>query len=71
MRNLRRYLRPDGRLAILEYRPGDLPVGPPADHKLAEGERQEELRSAGWERVTSFDTHEYHEFEIWRVAGAE
>jgi ubiquinone/menaquinone biosynthesis C-methylase UbiE len=71
MRNLRRYLKPDGRLAVLEYRPGDLPVGPPADHKLSEGERQDELREAGWERVTSFETHQYHEFEIWRLAGAE
>jgi SAM-dependent methyltransferase len=71
MRNLRRYLKPDGRLAILEYRSGDLPVGPPADHKIPEEQRHGELGDAGWERVTSFQTHEYHEFEVWSPAGVE
>ncbi len=65
---LRDVLRSGGRLAILEYRPGDLPVGPPPERKLREGVREAELSEAGWERVRSFDTHPYHEFEIWRVA---
>jgi SAM-dependent methyltransferase len=69
MRRIQRYLAPGGRLAIVEYRAGDLPVGPPAHHKLAEGERQKELREAGWERALRLDAHTYHEFEIWHPAG--
>jgi ubiquinone/menaquinone biosynthesis C-methylase UbiE len=66
LRRLRDFLRPGGRLAILEYRPGDLPVGPPAHHKLPEGLRQEELEAAGWLRENHYDTHRYHDFEVWR-----
>ncbi|MCE9593037.1 MAG: class I SAM-dependent methyltransferase [Planctomycetes bacterium] len=66
-RNLQRFLKPDGRLAILEYKPGDLPVGPRGDHKLKPGQLASELESAGYERVAAFDTHAYHDFEVWRV----
>ena len=68
MRRLLRYLAPGGRLAILEFKPGDLPVGPPAHHKLPEGQRQKELQEAGWERELRLDAHRYHEFEIWHRA---
>ena len=68
MRRLLRYLAPGGRLAILEFMPGDLPVGPPAHHKLPEGQRQRELQEAGWERELRLDAHRYHEFEIWHRA---
>ncbi len=66
MRALRAALQPDGRLAILEYKPGELPVGPPADHKLAAGELEDELRAAGWQLVTRFDTHRWHDFQVWK-----
>ncbi len=56
-----------GRLVILEYKPGDLPVGPPADHKLSHEQRFGELREAGFELLQRFDTHRYHDFEIWRA----
>jgi SAM-dependent methyltransferase len=65
---LRRALRPGGRLAIVEAKPGDLPVGPPAHHKLPEGTRPQELRAAGWRLVERLDTHAYHDFEIWSSA---
>ena len=65
MRRLLRYLAPGGRLAILEFKPGDLPVGPPAHRKLPEGQRQRELQEAGWELELRLDAHRYHEFEIW------
>jgi len=64
---LQRALAPGGRLAILEYKPGKLPVGPAEDHKLAAGVRQAELIDAGYALVDRFDTHPYHDFEIWRV----
>jgi len=65
MRELRRSLRPGGRLAIFEYKPGELPHGPPPERKLPAGLRESELRQAGWRLEARFDTHEWHSFEIW------
>ena len=62
---LRSMLRPGGRLAILEYKSGELPVGPPIARKLPEGHRTEELRVAGYSLLRTFDMHEYHDFEVW------
>lgn len=67
MRRLQAALKPGGRLAILEYKPGALPVGPPPEHKLAAGVMERELSEAGWRKVASFDTHAHHDFSVWRV----
>jgi SAM-dependent methyltransferase len=67
MRRLARCLAPGGRVAVLDYKPGDLPVGPPADHKLPPGQRARELESAGYELLESLDSHQWHDFEIWRL----
>lgn len=67
VRALTRFLKPGGHLAILEYKPGPLPVGPPPDHKLKPGELEQELAAAGYERVAKYDTHANHDFEVWRV----
>jgi ubiquinone/menaquinone biosynthesis C-methylase UbiE len=45
---LARALKPSGRLVILDFREGDLPVGPPAGHKLSRDAVVRELRMAGW-----------------------
>jgi len=66
-RRLRDALVPGGRLAILEYKPGKLPIGPSEDHKLPAGVREAELAEAGYKLVERFATHAYHDFEIWRV----
>ena len=65
MTRLAKTLRPGGRLAILEYKPGPLPVGPPPEHKLAAGEMERELTAAGWKHAQSFDTHAHHTFDVW------
>ncbi|MCZ6598404.1 MAG: class I SAM-dependent methyltransferase [Planctomycetota bacterium] len=67
LKRLRDDLAPRGRLAIIEYLPGDLPVGPPASHKLPEGLRERELAAAGFELAESFQIHEWHSFEVWRL----
>lgn len=66
-RRLQRVLAPGGRLAILEYKSGKLPVGPTEDHKLPAGLREAELTEAGYVLVERFATHQYHDFETWRV----
>ena len=45
---LRAALRPSGRLVIIDYIEGELPVGPPPDHKLSRDEVVREIESAGW-----------------------
>ncbi|HJO26377.1 MAG: SAM-dependent methyltransferase [Planctomycetes bacterium] len=66
LRRLEGYLAPGGRLAFVEYKPGDIPVGPPGKHKLAAGQREAELAAAGWKRLESFDLHTWHDFETWQ-----
>ena len=67
MRQLKRALAANGRLVVFEYKPGQLPVGPPPAHKLQEGELARELTEAGYELVTDFASHAYHDFQVWRV----
>jgi SAM-dependent methyltransferase len=68
MKRLKATLKPGGRLVLLEYKPGKLPVGPPPEHKkLKAGEMDKELGDAGFVQVEKFDTHPYHDFEVWRV----
>jgi SAM-dependent methyltransferase len=64
---LRSVLKPDGRLAVLEYKPGKIPVGPPPDHKLPAGTMQAELERAGFVLIEKLDTHLWHDFEIWHA----
>jgi len=67
-RRLRRALRPDGRLVIVDYRRGDLPVGPPAGQRLDPEEVEAELQSAGWRFLASPDILPYQYVLIWDVA---
>jgi len=71
LRHLKSCLKENGRLAVLEFKPGDLPVGPPANHKLGPGEMVAELDAAGWVEVERYDTHPYHDFIIFRLKPAE
>lgn len=64
-RQLRSVLKPGGRLAVIEYKPGELVAGPPVEAKLPEGLREEELRTAGYSLLRTFDIHEHHDFELW------
>jgi SAM-dependent methyltransferase len=45
---LKRALHPGGRLAVVDFKPGDLPVGPPPEHKLAPDFVIGELQKIGW-----------------------
>ena len=59
-------LRPKGVLVILEYKEGDIPVGPPADHKVPVATRHAELERAGFELRTTLATHLWQDLEIWQ-----
>jgi ubiquinone/menaquinone biosynthesis C-methylase UbiE len=77
LQRLARALRPSGRIAVVDYKEGELPVGPPPAHKLSEKAVAEEFAGAGWtlesrydalpyQYVLVFSTREEHEIGIQR-----
>ena len=48
LRRLAEMLKPGGRVVIVDWEKRDLPVGPPADHKLAREQVVSEMESAGY-----------------------
>lgn len=47
-KNIKRKFKPDGKLIIVDFRKGDLPVGPPDKHKLSPEDVIKELGKAGY-----------------------
>ena len=52
---LRTGIKPGGRLVIVDFRPGKLPVGPDDENKVAAAEVMADLRQAGF-RIDKLDT---------------
>ena len=50
--NLKKYMQPGGRLVIVDFKKGDLPVGPPDKHKLAPDDVLLELKDVGYRHIT-------------------
>lgn len=63
---LRKSLSEDGALVLLEFKDGELPIGPPAAHKVLLVDRHAELAAAGYELHESLGTHIWQDLEIWR-----
>ncbi len=52
-RRLGHSLRPEALVVVVDFRPGDLPIGPPARMKVPPERIEEEMREAGYELVRS------------------
>jgi SAM-dependent methyltransferase len=66
---LRADLAPKGRLVIVDFREGELPVGPPAGHKIPRDELVAELKRGGFEPAGELDDLEYQYVLAFRVSG--
>ena len=56
---LRRALRRGGRVAVVDWKPGELPQGPPPEHKIARQQVIDELRAAGFALAQDLDLLPY------------
>jgi len=63
---LARVLRKGGRVAVVDFREGDLPVGPPAGHKLARDAVVAEFEEAGWSLADESDALPYQYVLVFR-----
>lgn len=62
LESLKKHLRPDARVAIVDFQMGDIPVGPPESMRVPPDETRRELESAGYRVLTDVrDTlpHQY------------
>ncbi len=69
-RRLRADLAPGGRVAIVDFLPGELPVGPPPGEKLSAAEVSGEFREAGYRLVASPELLPYQYILIFEPAGS-
>jgi predicted methyltransferase len=67
---LRRAVRSGGRVVVIDWKPGELPKGPPPDHKLPPERVIEEMRGAGFALAEELDLLPYQYVLVFRVAGS-
>ena len=65
---MKRFLEPEGRVAIIDWLKGERPVGPPPEHTVAREQVVEEMRTAGYALVDEPEILPYQYFLIFRPA---
>lgn len=64
---LRAALKPGGRLVDIDFHAGELPVGPPPDHKFSREQSVQEIEAAGFTLVEEPTFLPYHYFLIFEA----
>ena len=60
LREILRTLKPGGRLAVLEWKKEESPIGPPLEEKVTEDEMEKALLASGFDVVDMFYPGPYH-----------
>lgn len=66
LKRLRPALKPGGRFVLVDFHEGEMPVGPPAGHKLAREDAVSEFEKAGWRRVSESVQLPYQYFIVFQ-----
>lgn len=61
---LREAVKPGGRLVVVDFKAGELPVGPPPDHRIAQEQVVRELVAAGWTPGAALDLLPYQFVQV-------
>jgi len=62
-------VKPGGRLVIVDFKPGEIPVGPPEDHRIPEAKVVSELTEAGWTDGGSLEVLPYQFVRVMKKEG--
>ncbi len=65
---LKAAMKSGGRLVVVDFREGDLPVGPPPKHRIPVEQVTRELAEAGWIEVEAIELLPYQFVRVYRVA---
>ena len=60
LKEVRRVLKPGGRLVLTDWHKAPSPEGPPLEHRLSEEEARRLLIEAGFKGITAHPLYEYH-----------
>jgi ubiquinone/menaquinone biosynthesis C-methylase UbiE len=71
LKRLRGDLTAGGRVAVIDFRKKEIPVGPPADHKLTRDHVIAEFLEAGYDLAEEKTFLPYQYFLIFRSGGIE
>jgi len=63
-------LKPGGRVAVVDFKKGDFPVGPPDAHKLTPESVVSEFAAAGWTQASHWDELPYQYVLVFTPPGA-
>ncbi len=62
-------LKPGGQLIVVDFKPGDLPVGPKGKHKISPEQVVSEMQAAGWKLVEQPEVLPYQYVLVFEPTG--